>query len=246
MERKKKKEEEPEIYHTPFGSTVLPPPDYFEPRPYIIDPSYMDVTTMDVTTLGDTRRRYITTTYPGSTITYTGSTGDVSTVYHPAEHWGSYSTTLDYEDFMKEIGKEEETKVEIIMIKSSKKGEHIASCQNKQDLSVDRVLNTLSAVKGRLMLDVAFSRIQKIECSISPAVRKNIVTASKKLKMYGKTRPIIARFDDYGNRLPDEIELGTSNGVALKIVDPKIYKDYYLEIKVIEFSDSEYEDYFPF
>ena len=85
------------------------------------------------------------------------------------------------------------------------------------------------------MIDVAPIHIKTIECSITPQVRQNIVTASKKLKMYGKKRPIIARFDEYGNRLPDEIDLGTSQGITLKIVDPEKYGIFYFELKGIEF-----------
>ena len=62
-----------------------------------------------------------------------------------------------------------------------------------------------------------------------------VALASKKLKMYGKKRPIIARFDEYGNRLPDEIDLGTSQGITLKIVDPEKYGIFYFELKGIEF-----------
>ena len=141
----------------------------------------------------------------------------------------------DYADLRKFFEGEEERSVNIVRKKSYNAGEHIVACHDEKDLSIENVLKTLSAIKGKLMIDVAPIHIKTIECSITPQVRQNIVTASKKLKMYGKKRPIIARFDEYGNRLPDEIDLGTSQGITLKIVDPEKYGIFYFELKGIEF-----------
>lgn len=141
----------------------------------------------------------------------------------------------DYADLRKFFEGEEERSVNIVRKESHKSGEHIVACYDEKDLSIENILKTLSAIKGKLMIDVAPIHIKTIECSITPQVRQNIVTASKKLKMYGKKRPIIARFDEYGNRLPDEIDLGTSQGITLKIVDPEKYGIFYFELKGIEF-----------
>lgn len=141
----------------------------------------------------------------------------------------------DYDKIRKYFESEEEKSVNIVRKKSYNAGEHIVACHDEKDLSIENVLKTLSAIKGKLMIDVAPIHIKTIECSITPQVRQNIVTASKKLKMYGKKRPIIARFDEYGNRLPDEIDLGTSQGITLKIVDPEKYGIFYFELKGIEF-----------
>ena len=141
----------------------------------------------------------------------------------------------DYADLRKFFEGEEERSVNIVRKESYNSGEHIVACCDEKDLSIENVLKTLSAIKGKLMIDVAPIHIKTIECSITPQVRQNIVTASKKLKMYGKKRPIIARFDEYGNRLPDEIDLGTSQGITLKIVDPEKYGIFYFELKGIEF-----------
>lgn len=161
------------------------------------------------------------------TNTYTGLT---------ASSWNM----SDYAEIRKLFEDKEEDNVEVIRKQSPVKGEHIVACCNEKDLSVENVLKTLSAVKGKLMLDIVPLRIKTIECSITPQVRRNIITASKRLKMYGKKRPIIARFDEYGNRLPDEIDLGSANGITLKIVDPEEYGLYYFELKGIEFSDNMY------
>ena len=141
----------------------------------------------------------------------------------------------DYDKIRKYFKSEEEKSVNIVRKKSYNAGEHIVACHDEKDLSIENVLKTLSAIKGKLMIDVVPIHIKTIECSITPQVRQNIITASKKLKMYGKKRPIIARFDEYGNRLPDEIDLGTSQGITLKIVDPEKYGIFYFELKGIEF-----------
>lgn len=130
--------------------------------------------------------------------------------------------------------------MEIVRKQSHSSGEHIVACSNEKDLSAENILKTLSAIKGKLMIDAAPIHLRKIECSMTPLIRKNIVTASKKLKMYGKKRPIIARFDEYGNRLPDEIDLGTAQGITLKIIDPEDYGEYYLELKGVEFEPTYY------
>lgn len=133
----------------------------------------------------------------------------------------------------------EEKNVDIITKKSYKPNEHIVVCSNKKDLSTETILKTLSAIKGRLMMEIAPIHIKSIECSMTPLVRQTIINASKRLKMYGKKRPIIARFDELGNRLPDEIDLDTSQGVTLKIINSEDYGEYYLELKGISFSTKE-------
>lgn len=147
----------------------------------------------------------------------------------------SSMTFRDYNELKKYFESEEERSVNIVRKESHNSGEHIVACCDEKDLSIENVLKTLSAIKGKLMIDIAPIHIKTIECSITPQVRQNIVTASKKLKMYGKKRPIIARFDEYGNRLPDEIDLGTSQGITLKIVDPEKYGRFYFELRGIEF-----------
>lgn len=147
----------------------------------------------------------------------------------------SSMTFRDYNELKKYFESEEGRSVNIVRKESYNSGEHIVACYDEKDLSIENVLKTLSAIKGKLMIDAVPIHINTIECSITPQVRQNIVTASKKLKMYGKKKPIIARFDEYGNRLPNEIDLGTSQGITLKIVDPEKYGKFYIELKGIEF-----------
>ena len=181
-------------------------------------------------------------------ITTTTESGEVTHIYtiRPPElitsDWAS-STYVNGEPLLPELSKyisEEEHNVNIIDM-TPVKGEYIVACKDKTDLAKDNVLKTLSRLKGKLMLQIAPVHIQKIECSITPEVRKNIVEASKRLRMYGKRRPIVARFDDYGNRLPDELELPNSyHGITLRILDPKFYGDMYLEMRAFELPSNTY------
>ena len=217
--------------------------DFFEPGPNIetirnIDGSvYERITYPD----GKVETRHILRP------PFCASTGDafavdphiwVNTVTDTGTEWRSLSMT-DYSD-RRYMESEEESEVEVIRKESHNSGEHIVACCNEKDLAPENILKTLSAVKGKLMMDIAPIHIGKIECCMTPQVRKNIVTASKRLKMYGKKRPIIARFDEYGNRLPDEIDIGTSRGITLKIIEPEKYGPYYLELKGLEFSDKDF------
>ena len=130
---KKKKKEEPEIYHTPFGSTTVRPPEY-ELGSYTIEPK-----TMEVTSIGDPFRRYIQDPFiTGASVTYTGSTGEVRSIHYPPTHLEPYSTTLDYEDFMKKIGKEEEAKVKVNV--ENFKGKYVCCVKNTPDLLPERIL----------------------------------------------------------------------------------------------------------
>lgn len=109
--------------------------------------------------------------------------------------------------------------------------EYVYYCTDENDLSPERILTTISAIKGRIALDATPDGVLDNECSMTPLVRKRIIEASKKLKMYGKEMPIIARFDEYGNKLPDTIDLQGATGIELKIVDPKYYGELYFSLK---------------
>ena len=130
-----------------------------------------------------------------------------------------------------ELDKEDESKVSVRKIESHVMDEQAVVCDDPKDLSVERILTTLSVVKGKLMWEVAPRRVESLECSITPAVKQNIITASKKLKMYGKEMPIIPHFDEWGTRLPDEIVIGNHSGITLKIVNPEDFGEFYYELK---------------
>lgn len=210
------------------------------------EPKSIDITTIDDPYIHRIMNR------PLDTITSTGSTSDIF-VYRPpfTTGWqtGPYKTTITAEDWSKvlswkemmtKLGKKEEAEVNVVSKKSADKQEHIVLCEDLLDLSVERVLTTLSAVKGRLMYEIAPIHIKEIQCKMTPLVKTHIITASKKLRMYGKTSPIIPSFDEYGNRLPDQIEIGDSHGITVQIVDPEKYGEVYFELKAIEFPNTEY------
>lgn len=142
--------------------------------------------------------------------------------------WQTWST-VDLPNMTSD--KEEGPEVKIHDVNTGDPNTVAAVCSNPVDLSVEKVLTTLSGVKGKLMLTLAVRPALSMECLISPAVKDNIIKASKKLKMYGKPMPIIPRFDEWGNRLPDDIRIGDSAGITLKIVDPEDYDEHYLELR---------------
>lgn len=137
-----------------------------------------------------------------------------------------------WKEVMKTEGKKEELSVELFSKTIGQ--EYMVYCKNTRDLAIDKILTTIAAVKGKLMFEIAPFYIKEIQCKMTPSVRKCIVEAGKKLKMYGKSSPIIASFDEYGNRLPDQIEIGNNRGILVKIVDPSEYGEAYFELKAIE------------
>jgi hypothetical protein len=97
------------------------------------------------------------------------------------------------------------------------------------------------------MMAVAPYRVKSLECSITPAVKSNIIAAGKKLKMYGKQIPLVVHFDAWGNVLSNEIIIGDSSGINLKIVDPEEVGEFYFELraKVSKDNPSFYDAYGP-
>lgn len=211
--------------------------------------------TIDVTLLGDSMRRTIYTR-PPYTITTTGTSGSDHFVVEPhhfgarniltggidtttiSGDWPLLSSIMSWEEYAKKMGKKEEA--EVNLINRDMAGEHIVLCDTVLDLLPDRILTTLSAAKGKLMFTIAPIHIKEIQCSMTPDVRNNIIEASKRLKMYGKKSPIIPSFDEYGNRLPDQIEIGDDKGITIQIVDPQRFGRLYLELRAIEFPTTTY------
>lgn len=168
-----------------------------------------------------------------------------SWVYEPSvtsTPWSIASTTLNrddwkiYPDLVDKLAPEyKEVKTVSSQEKTREGVAHVVVCRNREDLSTEHILKNLSVIKGKLMLDVAPIRVKYIECYMTPTVKNNIVLASKKLQMYGKKRPFIARFDEYGRRLSDEINIDTMEGMKLYIVDPKEHGEFYFALRAVEF-----------
>lgn len=104
-------------------------------------------------------------------------------------------------------------------------------CDELGELEKERILKTISIMKSLLKLDCAPVHIERLECIMTPSVKTQIITASKKLNMFGKTAPFVASFDEYGRRLPDESRLEVMQGMTVKIVDPDVFGECYLELK---------------
>jgi hypothetical protein len=158
----------------------------------------------------------------------------------------TYIFDRDFHEWVTTVDTEEVESTKTMNITPEGK-EYAVSCHNKDDLSVERILKTLSALKGQLMLECAPIRVKYIECKMSPAVRKNLIQASRRLAMYGKERPFIARFDEYGRRLPDEIKIETMEGVKIQIIDPTEYdeNELYLALRgvVDNYPHADYKPY---
>ena len=116
-------------------------------------------------------------------------------------------------------------------------------CHNYEDLLEKNILKCISIMKAKLMMECMPYHVKNIQCRMSPMVKNNIIMAYRKLSMYGKKTPFVARFDEYGRRLEDEIKIDTMKGIDIKIVDPDIYGQNYLVfetyINKAPFSDDE-------
>ena len=105
---------------------------------------------------------------------------------------------------------------------------YAVACHNYEDLLEKNILKCISIMKAKLMMECMPYHVKNIQCRMSPMVKNNIIMAYRKLSMYGKKTPFVARFDEYGRRLEDEIKIDTMRGMDIKIVDPDIYGQNYL------------------
>lgn len=172
-------------------------------------------------------------------------------VYRPATTWAS-STTLStnawytYDPYSRDlvdkidlysrdlVDKTDPLIKEVHTVGVDNDDECKIICEDPIQLSQENILKYLPAFKGKLMLQVAPIQVKRIECDMTPAVKNNIVRAYKKLQMYGKTPPIIPRFDEYGNRLSDKINIDAIEGTEIHIIDPEEYGEYYFSLKAIK------------
>jgi hypothetical protein len=213
---------------------------------YTYDPSRWR--TWTTTTGGSLTPETYTIHHDGVTIRRDGSfvydvPGDYGTVDIPSM-WPS----LTEDEFRKRMSIEldkEEKDVSVQYKDTPESNVKAVVCYDYEDLSVTHILHTLSALKGKLMMAVAPYRVKSLECSITPAVKSNIIAAGKKLKMYGKQIPLVVHFDAWGNVLSNEIIIGDSSGINLKIVDPEEVGEFYFELraKVSKDSPSFYDAY---
>lgn len=208
----------------PYGNTEIR--QLSEPyRPIMIDETMIDKAISETTDLS----RYLYGTSLRSTITF-----------------NDYARVRRNYELGKNLEKEGKFKLNIVSQKSGART-HKVYCDDEADLSIENVLKTLGAMRGRLMLDIMPIRIESIECRVTPEIKNRLLNASKKLKMYGKKPPLVVRFDEWGDRLPDEIRTEDGSGIQLKIVDPALYGKLYFELRATEMMvDTSYNDTIPF
>ena len=107
------------------------------------------------------------------------------------------------------------------------------STDDINDLEQGRILKCISIMKSKLMMKCMPVHVKNIECRMTPSTKENIINAYRKLEMYGKKLPFIASYDEYGRQLSDEIRIDTMKGMEIKIVDPEVYGNLYLELRGI-------------
>ena len=111
--------------------------------------------------------------------------------------------------------------------------DYIVYCDTEAELSPENVLKNISVMKGKLMSDCTYGVVNRIVCEMTPLVKENIVKASKRLKMYGKSQPIVHRFDEYMRPLDDELMIDPPNGMTINIKNPKLCGDFYLSLRAV-------------
>lgn len=168
----------------------------------------------------------------GTTLTGTSWTADIK---EAVKRWSPYGNPEDTSNPYAQcvLGKEELPDMSVFD-QDCNMGIY---CRDPEDLSEEHVLRSISIMKGKLEIDCAAIRVKYVECIMTAAVRQNIVKASKRLAMYGKKRPLVARFDEYGNQLPDEIKIDTSRGMTVRIIEPDQYGEFYLALKAVRESN---------
>lgn len=121
---------------------------------------------------------------------------------------------------------------------------YAVACSHEPDLSQDKILKCISIMKSKLMMQCAPRKVADIECKMTPVIKHNIISAWKRLDRYGKKPPFVARFDEYGRRLPDEIKIDTMKGMTIKIVDPTEYGSHYISFEGVVYDETLYQPTF--
>ena len=75
-------------------------------------------------------------------------------------------------------------------------------------LSEYNILHTIEQLKSKLANECRLTKTyHHIECRMTPTTKQHIILAGKRLAMFGKKKPIIANFDEFGRRLPDVLNV---------------------------------------
>lgn len=108
---------------------------------------------------------------------------------------------------------------------------HKVICDNRDELSSGKILKTISEMKNILIATCKTAPVKNIVCKLTLETKKDLVLACKKLKMFDKTPPIIAQFDEYGRYVSDKLTFDeTLQGVTVVLLDSADYGPYYLSL----------------
>lgn len=187
---------------------------------------------------------------PEDTITFNASSVLDGSYYRYSSIYSPDGIVDKFEWWIKENGykKEEipEMKVEENREFGTSNYKYAVACHNYEDLLEKNILKCISIMKAKLMMECMPYYVKNIQCRMSPMVKNNIIMAYRKLSMYGKKTPFVARFDEYGRRLEDEIKIDTMRGMDIKIVDPDIYGQNYLVFETYINKSPVSDDELPF
>lgn len=153
--------------------------------------------------------------------------------YKPASYyrWGDYG--LNTEPYREE-DKPSMSWYEETQTTEKYKDRHLfVQCTYPPDLDEHRILKSIAIMKSEMQMKCVPVKIDRFECRMTPAVKHNIISACRRLERYGKKTPFIARFDEYGRRLDDEVKIDTLRGMIIKIVDPIEYGTHYIQFEGI-------------
>ena len=183
----------------------------------------------------------MSTYIPGRPMRKTYSTTKHDSVVYPDESFDpledSYKlvdpTTEDvYEAFKKAIKEHGETVTVHNSFTVSAESEAI-SCTDIKKLAPDHVLKQLSIMRSNLSRLCKNLIVDHINCRMTSETMESILHACRRLKMYGKEKPMIACFDEYGNRIQDKPNIETLKGAEIEIVPSNEYGPYFLEFKAV-------------
>lgn len=121
-------------------------------------------------------------------------------------------------------------------------------CEDISHLSYTTALNTLLTMKSILTTNINMNhiKVQKINCYVTPEVIDNIITNSKRLKMYGKKLPIKVCYDEFFNKLPNIVDLYPSVSVTIIIENDLHYRQLALECVLDDCNDYINDEELPF
>lgn len=119
------------------------------------------------------------------------------------------------------------------------------TCEDEENLLQQNILSYLSIIKNEINDISKCINIRRIDCYMTPLVKKNIIMANKKLAMYGKEKSSTICFDEYGRVLSEKTKINTQEGMIITILDDP--DTLYLSFKIIEDKIyDELDDDFPF